>query len=159
VKIQDPLKQHPPFDIAVGQWPIYSEKGYIEIKPAQSVRPAGQLNWWVADGPIVGDYQYAPMLRFSCGECKTKGEVESPRGTAHQTTKVFHCGLHGQTCPANVAADYERKFAAWKARSKKPPVEKVSPHTPAYLVSKLGLKSREQLIAETVQLVKGPTNG
>ena len=155
MKLQDPQKAFPPFDVAAGMAQVLLRQGYIEIKPSEPVKPIVPLKWWVADGFIQGDYQHPPVIRYKCGQCMSNpGEASSQVGTAHKSVKVLHCGQKGVMCPPDVAAQYEKAFAAWKARSTKRPVEKVSAVLPR--VSPEGVvryKSREELILEAQMAV------
>jgi hypothetical protein len=159
MKLQDPLKQHPPFDVAAGLATALIAQGFLEVKQIVPAKPYAELKWHVSPGPIEGDYQFPPRLFHSCGGCGVRGMTESSQGTAHKSTKVYHCGERGLMCPPDVAAQYEKAFAAWKARSKKPPVEKLSPVSPAYFLRAAGIKSKDQLILEAKLAAQGAING
>jgi hypothetical protein len=156
MKLQDPLKQHPPFDVAAGQAQMYLDKGYLEVKsPSTPEKPKQPMKWFVRPGQIAGDYQHPPFLVHSCPECGVRGMTESPKGTAHQTTKVFHCGQRGETCPPAVAMEYQVAYTAWKSRSRKAPVEKISAASPRVNAKGfVAYKSHEELVAEAMAATK-----
>jgi hypothetical protein len=158
MKLQDPKKEFPPFDVAPGLAQALLSQGYFEIKASVPAKPYPELKWHVSPGPIEGDYQFPPRLFHSCGVCGVRGMTESSQGTAHKSTKVYHCGERGLMCPPLVAEQYENAFAAWKARSKKPPVEKISPVSPPHLLRAAGIKSRDQLILEAKLAAEGIGN-
>jgi hypothetical protein len=148
LKLQDPLKQFPPFDVAAGQAAIYLEKGYLEVKPVEPPKAAAVLSWSVRDGVREGDFQHGPWIHASCPACGEKWWTEGNSGKAHLSLKIYHCGQRGVMCPTDVAAEYLKRYAAWRVRSPKS-VEKVSSHTPLHIDRKVpGFKTREQLIAE-----------
>jgi hypothetical protein len=153
MKIQDPKKEFAPFDVAPGLAQALLAQGYTEIKPVVPVKPPVELKWTVSQGPQEGDYQFPPRLFHSCSTCGVRGVTESTQGTAHLSAKIFHCGQRGVVCPADVAAQYVKAFAAWKARSRKP-VEKISPVSPAHHVRAFGLKSRQELITNALTEVR-----
>jgi hypothetical protein len=158
MKLQDPKKEFPPFDVAAGMAQVLLRQGYTEVKTFEPAKPYPVLKWWVSPGAIEGDYQHAPTLRHSCGVCGVRGETSSTQGTAHKSAKIYHCGIPGLMCPKDVAEQYTKAFDAWKARSRKRPVEKVSTETPAHQVRAYGLKSRNELIHEALTEVRSTKN-
>src|SRR6266571_5255669 len=130
MKVQDPKKEHPPFDIAAGAWPFYKLQGYTkeEVKAELLVT----VNWSAQRGRFIGDYEAPPLITYSASN-GTKGYCESQVGTAHRTIKVYITGQKPVTCPEDIAQVYLRLFAEWSAKSKrqrKPATEQVSAHTP-----------------------------
>ena len=114
------------------------------------------MTWSVREGDRVGDYQYPPRLWHSCAVCGA-GYTDSQVGTAHKTVRAFHlppCGQRPETCPLSVAMQYEGMFKAWKSRSKRPPVEKISAASPAHHVRAFGLKSKDELILEATVMTR-----
>lgn len=130
MKIQDPRREHPPFDIAAGQWPMYQSQGYHQYKEVDTT-PEVEVRWSVQRGRFIGDYECPPFIAWSATN-GTKGYCESQVGTAHKTVKVYIPGQRPNTCPEHVAQDYVRLFNEWAAKRKKksPPVEQVSFGTP-----------------------------
>lgn len=129
MKLQDPLKQHPPFDVAPGQAAIYLDKGYVEIQQTPDA-PEITVNWSVQRGRFVGDYECPPLITYSASN-GTKGFCESTQGTAHRTVKVLITGQKPAICPSHIGEQYTKLFEEWaaKSRRRKPaPAEKVSPN-------------------------------
>lgn len=134
MKIQDPRREHPPFDIVDGQWPLYKSQGYHQHEEP-NLTPLIEVNWFVRRGRFIGDYECPPFIAWSATN-GTKGYCESTQGTAHRTVKVYIPGQKPVTCPENIGQEYVRLFAEWIAKStkkngelKKPPVEHVSTST------------------------------
>jgi hypothetical protein len=153
VKIQDAARKFPPFDVASGLAADMLTRGYVKVDEPAPKRNPPDLKWTVRQGPHEGDYQYAPMIYFSCSGCGTRGRQESSKGTAHLTINVRHCGLV-EECPRHIANEYVKAFGAWKGRSLRKQVERVSKETPKSRLSFFGLKSKEELIAEAVAVVQ-----
>jgi hypothetical protein len=158
LKLQDPQKAFPPFDVAAGMAQVLLRQGYIEIKTIVPPKPRAELKWFVREGERVDDYQYPPRLFHSCGVCGVKGMTESTQGTAHKSAKVYHCFERGLMCPPDVAERYVKAFATWKARSKKPPVPKISVASPAYQVRTVGLKTKQELIEDALTEKRSVSN-
>lgn len=123
IKLVNGETQH--CDSAIGR-ALVAAKLAEEI-PNTIQRPAPTSKWYVREGARVEDYQYPPQLCISCG-CGMRQYTESEKGTAHKTAEARHCGIV-DTCPANVAAQYEQIYAAWKSRPRKRAPEKVSAFT------------------------------
>jgi hypothetical protein len=133
MKIQDPLKQHPPFDIAAGQWQLYKSQGYSQVVEVTKPEPVATVNWFVRKGPFTEDYENPPYISFSTSE-GNNGYVSSTKGTANKTAKVY-AGGRWFYCPEHVGEEYVRLFAVWKSKSRKKPAEQqVSPSTPKHIL-------------------------
>ena len=143
----DPKEQ---FHAPSGMGKVMIQAGIAEeVLPSVKPPVVDQLKWYVVQGTRVEDYQYPPVLFHSCTKCGP-GSTESQMGTAHKTTKIFCCGRRGEMCPVSVATQYEAAYAAWKLRSKKPPVPKISDASPASQVRAFGLKTQRELILEAL---------
>ena len=119
MKLQDPMKQHPPFDVAVGAVQMYLNKGYTKVEPT-TAKPIPNSKCGLKLGTRVEDYQYPPMLFWSCSTCGGRHWTEIEIGTAHKTSIARHCGVV-ETCPPEIAAQYEKIFAEWHSRKKRAP--------------------------------------
>lgn len=145
-----------------------------EVIPVIPTKPKLPLVWSVRDGARVDDYQFPPVLFHSCPECGIRGMTESAAGTAHKTTKLYHCGLRAVMCPPDIAAQYERAYAAWysrsgaairaaKAKAAASKEENAGPGfdpknsnhvSPVHHVRAFGLKSRDELIVAATTAVR-----
>src|SRR5437879_4118779 len=129
MKVQDPKKEHAPFDIPAGQWPFWQAQGYTDQTEIKA-EPLVTVNWSVQRGRFIGDYEAPPLVVYSTSN-GTKGFTESQIGTAHKTIKVYIPGQKPATCPSHIGEQYEALFSEWKAKSKrrKPATETVSAST------------------------------
>jgi hypothetical protein len=131
MKVQDPKREHPAFDIAPGAWPFYKAQGYTnESEIQKALEQEITVNWSVQRGRFIGDFECPPLITYSTSN-GLKGYCESTQGTAHRSVKVFIPGQRPVTCPEHIGQEYLRLFAEWSAKSKKrkPATEKVSAHT------------------------------
>jgi len=138
VKIQDPEKQHPPFDIPAGAWQNYKSQGYHQVIEVTKPEPVVTVNWFAQKGRFIQDYECPPIIVFSTSD-GVKGYVEGTKGTAHKTAKV-NAGGRWHYCPEHIGEEYERLFAEWKAKSRKAPREQVSHYTPLHILDRQGVQ-------------------
>ena len=73
-----------------------------EVIPVVAARTPS-TTWKALQGPVLGDYQYPPVIYFSCSSCGNRGSFEGP--TAHETQVFRHCHDAEKT-PKAVAAQY-----------------------------------------------------
>jgi len=129
MKVQDPKRVHPPFDIPAGAWQFYKSQGYTNADEVVT-EPLVTVTWRVQKGRFIGDYEAPPLITYSTSN-GLKGYCESQHGTAHKSIKVYIPGQRPETCPSHVGEEYTKLFAEWAAKSKrrKPSVvEHVSPN-------------------------------
>ena len=128
-----------------------------EVKEWQPKPKPSGFKWWTQPGAKVEEFEYPPYIcHSSCGLCSQgNGFVESWQGTAHETAVIRHCGKV-ERVPADVAAEYLKLFAAWRAKNRytAPPVEPISASSPLSDIRAAGLKTREELIAEATGSAK-----
>lgn len=160
--IQDVEKKHPPFHEPAGKAAYLIETGkFAAVVPPEISKPVQPVQWSAQRTDRVGDYEPPPTVYFHCPNCGTKGHVSSEKGTAHQSASFGHvCGIgpHQETCPADVAATYLRLYKDWKAKSRKPAAPKLSAQSDERVIRAFGLKSRGELVEETLQAcIKNPS--
>jgi len=133
MRVQDPLEQHPPFDIPEGAWQFYRSQRYQQIIETPKPDPVVTVNWSVRKGPFTEDYENPPYISFRTSD-GNMGYVNSMKGTAHKTAKV-NAGGRWHYCPENIGEEYVKLFAEWKSKSRKKPAEQpVSPCTPKHVL-------------------------
>jgi hypothetical protein len=153
MKIQDKEGKHSPFDVAAGLAALLLADGkYVKYEPLIPPR-VPNLKFTIHTGERVDDWQGPPRLFYHCGSCGQSGHWTGP--TAHLTQIVHHCGVH-ETCPPDVAKDYQARRRVWESRSRnkrqlRPELgasAAVIAHRDQLEAERLGYKSRETLIAE-----------
>jgi len=115
MKLQEPEKKDPPFDVPPGLAEALLAQGYVKIEPVvKAAVPNAQ--WAARQGVREADYQFPPYLVYSCSTCGNRQTTESKRGTAHLSAELRHCGVVDR-CPEDVAAKYLELFNEWKSRT------------------------------------------
>jgi len=129
----------------------------VEVIPeVKKLEPNAQFS--VRRGRVVGDYEYPPYIYGKCSTCGGNTVGEGP--TVHKTMTLRHqgtCfGVPATPVPPHIQDEYESRRAAYKKRFKRFQPENGSAAVDRVRDQKvaagLGLKSREQLIAEAKAL-------
>jgi hypothetical protein len=147
MKIQDVARKHPAFDKPAGEAEYLIRTGqFVKAEIPTESAPIPNLQFAVREGRFAGiDYQYPDYIFFSCSTCGLKGTVERPS----DGFRIRHCGV-AQEIPSHIRQEYERRMANYKSRSRKPPQSKVDDRvTDPRILSHFGLKTKEQLVAQT----------
>ena len=109
--------------------------------PAGKSQPS--VRFVTIPGPVVGDYEYPPAIRYTTDCCGDRGVCESQKGTAHLSLVVRHCGVVDKV-PADVAAEYQAAYTKYTSRSRKKPQVKISASSERD-VHAFGMKTQSEL--------------
>ena len=80
--------------------------------------PEVTVEWSVRRGQVIEDYQTPPVISWVGGG--NFGHHSSMDGMSHLKCRSYVPGLRQQTCPPHVAEEYQRLYAEWASKRKKP---------------------------------------
>jgi len=151
--IQDVEQKYPPFHEPAGKAAYLIETGkFTAYYPPQAFKAFVPVSGPRSGSKSVGDYEPPPTVYFNCPSCDERPSVVRKRNGSPLSS--VHARLRYRPtpdrCPDDVAATYLRIYKEWKSKSRRPDAPKLSAQSDERVIRAFGLKSRGELIVETV---------
>ena len=105
-----------PYHVAQGVGQALVAAGVAQEVIPFTPAPTPNTTWAAIEGYRGQDYVEAPVIRYSCASCGTRGEMAGP--TVERTQKFNHCGT-AESVPEDVQRRFRVLRIGWDKTHKK----------------------------------------